>query len=225
MKNLWARLTTYWAASAVYRPYMMPFLVFGLLTYAGSDALSAHAPYLVYPVKTLIVGALLYAYRRSYPELALHFSWLAVLVGIAAFVIWVAPEGTYPLLGTPAGFHPYIYQRSWIVWGLIGFRFLGAVIVVPIMEELFWRSFALRWLIHEQFTTVPVGKFTWFSCLVVILGFGLEHHQWLVGLAAGVLYNGLLYYKKDLFSCVLAHAVTNLLLGVYVLLTYQWTLW
>lgn len=203
----------------------MPFLVFGLLTYAGSDSLSPHAPYLIYPLKTVIVGALLYSYRRSYTELTLNFSWLALIVGILVFVIWVVPEGTYPLLGTPTGFHPYVYERLWIVWSLILFRFIGAVIVVPIMEELFWRSFALRWLIHEQFTTVPIGKFTWFSCLVVVIGFGFEHHQWLVGLIAGIAYNGLVYYKKDLFTCVLAHAVTNLLLGIYVLMTHQWTLW
>lgn len=225
MKNLWTRLKTYWAALTPYRPYVMPFLVFGLLTYAGSDSLSSHAPYLIYPLKTLIVGVILYAYRRSYPELVINFSWLALLVGIVTFVVWIAPEGAYPLLGNPTGFHPYIYKSSWIVWGLIVFRFIGAVIIVPIMEELFWRSFAIRWLINEQFTTVPIGKFTWFSCIAVVLGFGFEHHQWLVGLAAGILYNGLLYYKKDLFSCVLAHAVTNLLLGVYVLLTHQWTLW
>jgi CAAX prenyl protease-like protein len=59
----------------------------------------------------------------------------------------------------------------------------------------------------------------------VIIGFGFEHHRWLVGLLAGIGYNALLYYKKDLSSCVIAHAVTNLLLGIYVLFTQQWTFW
>lgn len=225
MKNILRVLHTYWTASTKYRPYIVPFLVFGLLTYAGSDALSPHAPYLIYPFKTLIVGAVLYFYRHTYSELHLNFSWMAVFVGIVVFVIWVAPEGMYPLLTEPSGFTPHIYPSPWISGGLIFFRLLGAVVVVPIMEELFWRSFALRWLIDEEFTRVAIGKFTWFSCVVVVLGFGFEHHRWLVGLIAGVLYNSLLYYKKDLFSCVLAHAITNLLLGIYVLITHQWTFW
>ena len=225
MNKILKTVQTYWVSSTKYRPYIVPFLVFGLLTYAGSDSLSPHAPYLMYPFKTLIVGAILYFYRQRYTELQLHFSWLAVIVGIAVFVIWVVPEGMYPLLTEPSGFTPYVYQSRWIIRMLIVFRFAGAVVVVPIMEELFWRSFAVRWLIDEDFTRVAIGKFTWFSCMVVVLGFGFEHHRWLVGLIAGVLYNALLYYKKDLFDCVLAHAITNLLLGVYVLITQQWTFW
>ncbi len=272
-----------------YFPYLLPFAAFLVLTYAG--ALIPDGTYLFYPIKTLVVGALLFYYRRSYTELHFKWSWLAVLVGIAAFVIWVLPEGIYPHLGW-SRFNPYpvsfqvtdetldglqddgipqhilqaleslkdqeietettflkaIRQRlekkdlvqyrdnilshavsrerqQWVVILLFVFRFLGAVIVVPIVEELFWRSFALRWIIDENFTTVPIGAFTWFSFLVIVLGFGFEHHRWLVGLAAGVIYNGLLYYKKDLSACVLAHAVTNLLLGVYVLLTQQWNFW
>lgn len=225
MENMLKTVQSYWTASTKYRPYIVPFLIFGLLTYAGSEKLSPHAPYFMYPIKTLVVGALLYFYRKAYSELRLNFSWLAVLVGIIVFVIWVAPEGMYPLLTDPSGFTPYVYTSPWIVWSLVFFRFAGAVIVVPIMEELFWRSFALRWLIDEEFTRVAIGKFTWFSFVVVVLGFGFEHHRWLVGLIAGVLYNALLYYKKDLFNCVLAHAITNLLLGIYVMLTHQWTFW
>ncbi len=245
----------------------------------------------MYPVKTLLVGGLLFYYRKFYAELHFRFSWLGVLVGIVVFVIWVLPEGLYPHLGWsrfnpyPASFRltqealsslqdegvpedvldalrPLIDQeieaensfltavekclaqktveqyrdrilhhasfrerQPWLVILLVFFRFLGAVIVVPIFEELFWRSFALRWVIHEDFTTVPIGTFTWLSFLVIVLGFGFEHHRWLVGLAAGIIYNGLLYYKKDLSACVLAHGVTNLLLGVYVLMTQQWTFW
>jgi uncharacterized protein len=205
-----------------YLPYLVPFLAFLALTYAA--VLVPYGPYVLYPVKTLVVAGILWYYRKAYSEIGLRWSWLAILVGIAAFVVWVVPEGWYPQLGESA-FNPYQFQAPWIVYGLILFRLLGAVVVVPIMEELFWRSFAIRWLINEEFTTVPLGKFTWFSCLVTILGFGFEHHRWLVGLLAGALYNGLLYYKKDLSQCILAHAVTNLLLGVYVLLTQQWSFW
>ena len=205
-----------------YLPYLVPFFVFLILTYAASWV--PHGSYFLYPLKTLVVGALLYYYRQSYVELRASVSWLALLVGILVFVIWVLPEGWYPQLGS-SEFNPYTYGKNWIAVVLILFRLVGAVIVVPIFEELFWRSFAIRWLINEDFTTVPIGKFTWFSCTAIVLGFGFEHHRWLVGLLAGVLYNALLYYTKDLSSCIIAHAVTNLLLGIYVLLTQQWSFW
>ncbi len=202
-------------------PYLVPFVAFLVFTYAGS---MFNGTYIFYPIKTLIVAALLFYYRKAYNEITLKFSWLAILVGIAVFIIWVVPEGWYPQIGS-SEFNPYAYGKGWLAFMLILFRLLGAVIVVPIFEELFWRSFLLRWLIDEDFHSIPIGTFTWLSCGAIVLGFGFEHHRWLVGLLAGVLYNGLLYYKKDLSSCILAHAVTNLLLGIYVLQTQQWTFW
>ncbi len=207
---------------SIYWPYVVPFIVFLVLTYAGSWL--PHGTYILYPIKTLVVGALLYYYRKSYPEITVNFSWIAPLVGILVFVIWVLPEGKYPQIGS-SEFNPYTFGKGWIAYFLIIFRLMGAVIVVPIFEELFWRSFAIRWLINENFTRISIGTFTWFSCIAIVLGFGFEHHRWLVGLLAGIFYNALLYYKKDLFSCIIAHAVTNLLLGIYVLMTQQWIFW
>jgi len=203
-------------------PYLAPFGAFLVFTYAAQWI--PYGVYLAYPLKTVIVGGMLFFYRRSYPEIKLKCSWIAPLVGIIAFVVWVVPDGWYPKIGSSA-FNPYIFGNDWIAFVLIVFRLIGAVIVVPIMEELFWRSFALRWLIREDFTTVPIGAFTWFSGMAVVLGFGFEHHEWLVGLLVGILYNGLLYSKKNLSDCIIAHAVTNLLLGIYVLATHTWTFW
>ncbi|MBD3309277.1 CAAX prenyl protease-related protein [candidate division KSB3 bacterium] len=205
-----------------YRPYLVPFLAFLVLTYAG--AWLPHGTYVVYPIKTVVVAGLLWYYRKAYREVTRRFSWVSIGVGVVVFVVWVVPEGWYPQLGT-SEFNPYTYGEGGISLLLILFRLAGAVIVVPVFEELFWRSFVIRWLIEPDFRSVPVGQFTWFSCIATVLGFGFEHHRWLVGLVAGVLYNGLLYSKKDLTSCIIAHAVTNLLLGIYVLLTQQWTFW
>lgn len=208
----------------LYLPYLVPFAAFLVLTYGGSLSWIPYGTYLLYPIKTIIVGGLLYFYRKSYAEISFHCSWLALPAGILVFILWVLPEGWYPQIGSSA-FNPYTFGKGWVAFLLITFRLIGAVIVVPIMEELFWRSFAIRWLINENFTNVPIGTFTWFSCIAVVLGFGFEHHRWLAGLFAGILYNALLYYKKDLSSCIVAHAVTNLLLGIYVLVTQQWTFW
>jgi len=64
-----------------------------------------------------------------------------------------------------------------------------------------------------------------FSFIFISILFGLEHHRWLVGIAAGMIYAGVLYKEKNLFAPILSHALTNLLLGVYVLYTRQWSFW
>ena len=64
-------------------------------------------------------------------------------------------------------------------YAFLAFRVVGAVLVVPVMEELFWRSFLIRWLVNEDFRSVPVGTFTWSSFLITTAFFGLEHDQWI----------------------------------------------
>ena len=122
-------------------------------------------------------------------------------------------------------FNPYEYASGYWINLLIAVRLTGAALVVPIMEELFWRSFALRYAITSEFRSIPLGRFSWFSFIFISILFGLEHHRWLVGIAAGMIYAGVLYKEKNLFAPILSHALTNLLLGVYVLYTRQWSFW
>jgi CAAX prenyl protease-like protein len=102
---------------------------------------------------------------------------------------------------------------------------IGATLIIPVVEELFWRSFALRFLIKPDFKSVTLGQFTWFSFLVVSIAFGFEHHRWLPGIVAGMVYAGVLYRSRNLFSPIQAHATTNFLLGIYVIATKQWHFW
>ena len=207
-------------------PYVVPFAIFIGLGLIGSQF--ENGIYIIYPIKTVAVALSLFFHRKTYIELYQKISvksvLLALLIGIIVFILWIIPEGLYPTLGE-SQFNPYIFQdKLWIIF-LIGFRLVGAGIVVPIFEELFWRSFLIRWIIDQDFKNVPIGKFTWLSFALVVVFFGLEHHRWLVGMVAGALYNGLFYKEKNLWACILAHAVTNLILGIYVLLTQQWGYW
>ena len=104
-------------------------------------------------------------------------------------------------------------------------RLAGAAIVVPIMEELFWRSFLIRYLINEDFSSIQIGFFTFKSCLITIVLFGLEHQFIIAGIMAGILYNLLLYRTRSIAACIASHALTNLLLGLYVLKTGAWRFW
>lgn len=137
-------------------------------------------------------------------------------------VIWIAPEGYLPQFGQHSGFDPYGF--GWpkaAVIGLIAMRLIGAAVVVPVMEELFWRSFFMRYLINPNFRSVSMGAFTWFSFMGVAIMFGLEHHRVIIGIIAGLFYGLLLVHQKKLNGVILAHGVTNLGLGIYVLADRQ----
>ena len=150
---------------------------------------------------------------------------LAILVGLVAIVIWIGIDRYYPKFGKAVPFDPTtipsVAQRNIF----LAFRVFGAVIVVPMMEELFWRAFLIRWLVNENFKSVAIGTFTWMSFAVTVALFGGEHYQWLAGLICGALYNWLYYKRKDVFACVVAHAVSNAALAAWVLARGDWKFW
>jgi CAAX prenyl protease-like protein len=202
--------------------YIAPFALFMVLTVIQpSEAFWSW----LYPLKTVLVGLALLCFARRYPALNVRSTWLAGVVGVVVFVLWVLPEGTYPLLTTPTPVDPFDHIVAPWVFLWIAFRVLGAAVVVPIMEELFWRGFLIRWLINANFHKVAIGTFTWPSFLITSALFASEHNRWLVGLLAGVAFNLVLYRTKSLYACMIAHGVTNLALGIYVLTTGQWGFW
>jgi CAAX prenyl protease-like protein len=126
------------------------------------------------------------------------------------------------------GFDPDIFLgRPGVYWTEVVMRFLRLVIVVPLVEEVFWRGFVLRFLVKEDFRSVPIGTFTQTANALVAVGFVLEHSvpDWPAALAAGLLYNLVAYRTKSLSSCVVAHGITNALLGGFIMMTRQWGFW
>jgi hypothetical protein len=124
------------------------------------------------------------------------------------------------------GFNPWEQLDGGLaIAAFLAVRIIGIALVVPLAEELFWRGFLLRWTIDPDWEKVPVGAFSWQSCLTVTALFTLAHPEWLPAASYCLLLNGLLYWKKDLWQCIVAHAVSNLLLVFYVLATDNWWLW
>ncbi|MFO7838322.1 MAG: CAAX prenyl protease-related protein [Desulfosalsimonadaceae bacterium] len=210
-------------------PYVCPFVVFIVLTSpANYFPDSAH---LLYLAKTLLVGGLLWFWRHHYlsdlaPRLSPAGYLAAAAAGLAVLPVWILPEALLPQLGASAGFNPYAFGcPPAAVPALIAVRLVGAALVVPVMEELFWRSFLLRYFINPNFQKVALGTFTWFSFAAVVILFGLEHHRWLQGMMAGAVYTALVVWQKSLRGCIIAHALTNLGLSVYVIATEQWMFW
>jgi hypothetical protein len=210
-------------------PYVAPFALWMVLLAAQAHV--PGGPLWIYPARVLVVAAALAYWWRHYEELGLRFSLLGMAVGVVAIVGWIAIDPHVPglssLLGgtPPRAFDPGSIESPGARLAFLGFRLAGAVLVVPLMEELFWRGFLARWLVGPAFKTVPVGRFTPFSFWATALLFGVEHEQWLAGIVCGVLYNALLWRTRDLSSCVLAHAVSNALLAAWVLSQKAWHLW
>jgi CAAX prenyl protease-like protein len=226
-------------SSAFYRYF--PFAVFmgfiGLdefirfLSGQGFFSLEVTTLNYLYPVKALTVGILLYLFKDHYDELRLKdltnvpATLLSCGVGLLVFLLWIKMDWTLGAAGVPQGFNPELLPGRNIQISMTLFRIAGAVLVVPLMEELFWRSFLIRYIIDKNFDTVSIGTFTWMSFLLTVLFFGLEHNFIYAGIMAGVFFNLVLYRTRSIAHCVLSHAVTNLALAVYVVATGKWQFW
>jgi CAAX prenyl protease-like protein len=202
-----------------------------ILADKGLISFSAHYLYYLYPIKTLSVAAVLILFLPRCQEITLRDlsnfgrTTVSILVGLIVFILWINMDWQVGTIGKPQGFNPSILSDSFSRNALTLVRLAGAVIVVPVMEELFWRSFLIRYIIDYDFAKVPIGRFTCLSFLISAALFGMEHNFFLAGVMAGVAYNLLLYYTRSLSHCIIAHAVTNLALGIYVINTGKWYFW
>lgn len=187
-----------------------------------------------YPVRTLIVLAVLLVFSRS--VIALRPShWLSsVLLGVAVFAIWIAPDLLFPgyrehwlfrnaIVGAGAAGVPAGVRESPV---FLFFRIAGSALLVPVVEELFWRAWLMRRLISPDFAKLPLGAYTAQSFWITAALFASEHGSyWEVGLAAGIAYNWWILRTRSLADCILAHAVTNGCLAVYVVAAGRWEYW
>jgi uncharacterized protein len=211
--------------------FCAPFGLFLLFLSLGDlcDQFGAgHSQYWLFPLQTVVcAGALALGWKSYGLSRPSGLGW-ALLAAVAAFAVWIAPQA---VLGRPPrldGFNPGVFPPgSPFYWGTVLFRFLRLVIVVPLLEEIFWRGFLLRYLVRADFLSVPVGTFTWGSFTLVTVAFTLEHApaDYPAALFTGAAYNLLAVKTRSLGACVLAHAITNLLLGLYIMYTRQWGFW
>jgi exosortase E/protease (VPEID-CTERM system) len=178
----------------------------------------------LYPVRIGIVTVVLCYFRKIYSRLVRTWSWQAPAIGTLVFIVWMVLEpsdqgsGAALLQGLeklPSG-----WGAVWLVS-----RVFGSVIVVPLAEELAFRSYLIRKLIAKDFENVPNGRFSWLSFLLSSLLFGLLHDRWFAGTLAGMGYALALYRRGHLGDAVIAHMTTNALIAILVLTQGRWALW
>ncbi len=219
---------------------VVPFAVFIILTACQSQFGEA-GRYWVYLAKTLAGAGMLWAVRPFIAEMKWKISWEAVAVGVGVCVMWIGLDAFYPSLDEllrhiglggqetkPAlDWNPlqFFAGNAALAWLFIAVRVFGSALIVPPLEEVFFRSFLYRWIATPDFASEPLGKFTWKPFLVTALIFGVEHQQWLAGILCGFAYQGLVIRKKRLGDAMTAHAITNFLLGVWVVWKGAWQFW
>jgi len=187
---------------------VLPFAAFLVLTgIEGWQPLAEMYP-LVYTVKIAVVGGLWWYFRKRYPLPRADGLLLGFIVGVAGVVVWIflselqlekalLPEWLTP--GRRTAFDPFTQFASPAGrWAFIAVRIAGLAVVVPLMEEVFWRGFLLRWIIKEEFETVPIGTFSRGSFALVTLTFMAVHPELLAALVWGAAINGLLYRTRNL---------------------------
>jgi hypothetical protein len=205
-------------------------MVFLFLGDLGTKLPEVCAPYLL-PLKVLApLLVLVFFYRRGhYAELrgypfgasgvALDFA-----VGIVGGAIWMAPYLWFESMRPEEpGFDPNLWGASLVGLTLV-IRGIGYGLVTPFMEELFVRSWLIRYVdvarAGGDFRDVPLARFSWPSFLIVTVWFTFSHVQWEwpVALIWVVLTTLWFYHRKHLMSLVAVHAGSNLGILVFVIL-------
>ncbi len=222
-----------WTTSTLARtvPFALFMALLALRGWVGQQADPWFDPRWLYGVAVLSVVALLLWWRREYGELSGQLvptfteCALAVAVGLVVFVLWIHLDAPWMVLGQPsAGFVPTTASGA-LDWPLIAVRWIGAALLVPVMEELFWRSFLMRWIEAPAFAGVDPQRVGLRAIVLSTFVFTLAHTLWLAAAVAGLAYAWLYVRTGKLWVAVIAHAVTNGALGVWVVMTGQWRFW
>jgi hypothetical protein len=204
-----------------------PFVVFLALT-SCQGRFGAASAYWFYLAKTLVAVWLIWEMRPHVLEMRWAVSWEAVAVGIGVFVMWVGLDPFYPkFLTSGVVWNPRAQfgEKSALAWLMIVTRILGSTLVVPPLEEVFYRSFLYRYIAKPDFLSVPLNRFLPLPFLVTAAVFGISHSQWLAGILCGMAYQWLVLRKNRLGDAMTAHAITNFLLGGWVAWRGAWQFW
>jgi uncharacterized protein len=227
-------------ASSPVASRVAPFVIFLLLT-SGQGEWGEASRYWFYFAKTLVGIWLIWEMVPYVAEIRWAFSWEALVVGIGVFALWVGISGSWTTQNTlwvkiglshapataPLPWDPLVQYsgHAALAWLFIITRILGSTLVVPPLEEAFYRSFLYRYIVKADFMTVALNQFSPVAFIATACVFGLSHNEWIAGILCGAAFQWLVLRKNRLGDAMTAHAITNFLLGVWVVWRGAWNFW
>ncbi len=219
------------------KPRIAPFVIFLALTWIQGKFGPASV-YWIYALKTFVGAWLIWATLPLVKEMRYCVSREAILVGVGVFIMWIGLDPLLKLIGLPNSYpklagsdaepwnpHVFFGANTLAAWSFILIRTFGSTLVVPALEEVFYRSFLYRYVAKPRFHEVSFVYFAWTPMLVTAAIFASTHNDWLAALFCGMIYQGLVLKKGRLGDAMTAHAITNFLLALYVVIFNQWRFW
>jgi uncharacterized protein len=199
-------------------------------------------PYRLYPTiytaKIALTTIAMVAVIPGYLAFRTRVHAIAWVVGVVGAVAWIAlaklQVATYPMLpkmlsdllelGGRSGFNPLVELKDNPAWAytFLGIRFFGLVVVVAIMEEFFLRGFLMRYVMDIDWPYIPFGIVNKLGLAAVLAFPILSHPERLAAAVWFTLVTWLMLRTKSIWDCVVAHAVTNLLMGLWVVWSGDW---
>jgi exosortase E/protease (VPEID-CTERM system) len=199
---------------------LAPFMAL-MLTSIVASLFVPHDQWL-YPLKAAAVGSALWCYRDVYAGFASAVSPLSLAVGVAVGIMWIATAPNDPsgaVIGAWLTSLPAWAAAAWMAC-----RALGAIVLVPMAEELTFRGYFQRLFIARDFWRVAPGHFTWLSFIATTVLFGLMHQRWLAAALAGAIYGLLLYRTNRLSDAIAAHMASNAVIVAWAIYAQEWAL-
>jgi len=208
--------------------YAAPMIIFGLFTAVEGYLPAGSYPFAYVAKMASVTGGFL-VWRRPLRDIQPSWSVVApsVLVGLAICASWLLIDKliAYPHLGDRVGFDPFTISSGAGRMAFLAVRLFGLIVLVPVMEELFWRSFLLRYVTNPNFLSLAMGTFSSMALLATVGLSAIAHTEWLVAAVANGIFCMWLRRTRSLFATIVAHAAANAALGAYILVTNDWKYW
>lgn len=214
-------------------PYVGPFVIFMLLL-AVAPSLPFGQPWESIVRVGILSVVIAVCSGDVLKSLRVKHAVASIALGLAVCALWVAPD-----LLVPGWRSHWLFQNS--LTGtvttsiapaelanpvVLALRVMRAALLVPILEELFWRGFLPRWIVNNDWQKVQLGTYNAMAFIVTALLFASEHGPyWEVGLLCGLIYNWWMWRTRSLGDLILVHGVTNAALSGFVLATGKYEYW
>ena len=246
----------YWAHIAPFAVFMLIMAVPDLFTFIGqvpeaamldtdvngaNGSVWAHRQLWLYPLQTVVCLALLIFYRRCYPWNSTSGIGVGLLAGVLGIAVWILPSFLFQrfqivfplsemfgLVDRSEGFNAVaaVSDQPLAAFWFWTTRLLRLIVVVPIMEEVFWRSFLMRFLADSktEFNDSPFGQHSTIALVVVTAMFAAAHQpaDYVGAIGFGLLAYWVTVKTKSLWAVIAMHAMANACLAAYAVTCGQW---